>query len=243
MKLSSEEVLSKLNIKNKNVSGILFGDFSFRLVHYKANFEVLDQKEIKGLYHLLQESFIHHIQSWTRKEPIALKSGSLSVKEEKRYSDDALREVLVNAVAHSSFEKHGGGIKVELYPDRIEISNHCLQEEEAFINKRFPKDSFSPNIFLVKVLRMANFSEELGTGKNKIFKYVIEDGKREPLFEYRKTSNNYGIWSVTLYNEKLNENLLNLFKSLKAQYGDRRDKNNKKKKVKVYLTKKRHTCR
>ena len=51
-------------------------------------------------------------------------------------------------------------LKVELYPDRIEVSNHCLQEAEAFINKRFSKDSFSPNIFLMKVLRMANLSEE-----------------------------------------------------------------------------------
>ena len=79
-------------------------------------------------------------------------------------------------------------------------------------------------MFLMKVLRMANFSEELGTGKNKIFKYVIEDGKREPLFEYRKDSNNYGIWSVILYNEKLNENLLNLLERLKTQYGDKVDK-------------------
>ena len=224
MKLPSDEILSKLNIKNKNVSGILFGDFSFRLIHYKGNFEVLDQKEIKGLYCLLQKNFIHHIQSWTRKKPIALKSGSLSVMEEKPYSDNALREVLVNAAAHSSFENRGGGIKVELYPDRIEVSNHCLQEAEAFINKRFSKDSFSQNIFLMKILRMANFSEELGTGKNKIFKYVIEDGKREPLFEYRKTSNNYGSWSVTLYNEKLNNNLLNLLERLKTQYEDKADK-------------------
>lgn len=223
-KLTSDEILSRLNIKNRNVSGILFGDFSFRLVHYKSDFEVLDQKETKGLYHLLQENFIHHIQSWARKKPIALKSGSLSVMEEKPYSDDALREVLVNAVAHSAFEKRGGGIKVELYPDRIEVSNHCLQDAEAFINKRFSKDSFSPNMFLMKILRMANLSEELGTGKNKIFKYVIEDGKREPLFEYRKASNNYGIWSVTLYNEKLNENLLNLLERLKTQYGDKVDK-------------------
>ena len=165
VQLPSDEILSKLNIKNRNVSGILFGDFSFRLVHYQADFEVLDQKETKGLYHLLQENFIQHIQSWTRKKSIALKSGSLSVMEEKPYSNDALREVLVNAVAHSAFEKRGGGIKVELYPNRIEVSNHCLQDAEALINKRFSKDSFSSNIFLMKILRMANFSEELGTGE------------------------------------------------------------------------------
>ena len=224
LKLGADKILSKLNIKNKNVSRILFGDFSFRLVHYKANFEVLDQTETKGLYRLLQESFINHIQSWSRKKPIALKPGSLSVAEEEPYSDPALREVLVNAVAHSAFQKHGGGIKIELYPDRIEVSNHCLLEAEAFINKRFSKDSSSSNLFLMKILRMANFSEELGTGKNKIFKYVIEDGKREPLFVYKKFSNHYGIWSVTLYNEELNKNLLSLMKKLKTLYANQMDK-------------------
>ena len=44
-KLSSEKILSKLSIKNKNASQILFGDFVFRLIHYKKASEVLDQEE------------------------------------------------------------------------------------------------------------------------------------------------------------------------------------------------------
>ena len=204
--LSADEVLSRLNIRNKNVSRVLFGDISFRLIHYDKKSDVLGQEEKQGLYNLLKEDFIQHIQSWTRAKPVSLIPGSLSVREEQSYSDDALREVLVNAVVHSAFEKREGGIKVELYPNRITVSNHCLQEAEAFINKRFSKDSFFHNPFLMKILRMANFSEELGTGKSKIFKYVIEDGKREPLFEYTEIPKRYGIWSVTLYNEKLNEN-------------------------------------
>ena len=200
--LHPDQVLSKLNIKNKNVSGILFGDFSFRLVHYNNNSDILDHKEKKGLHLLLQEGFIDHIQSWTRKKPLSLKPGSLSAMEEKPYSVGALREVLVNAVAHSAFEKRGGGgIKVELHPNRIEISNHCLPEAEAFINKRSSKDILPSNIFLMKILRMASFSEELGSGKDKIFKCIIEDGKKEPLFSYRKMPSNYGVWSVILYNE------------------------------------------
>ena len=76
----------------------------------------------------------------------------------------------------------------------------------------------------MKILRMAGFSEELGTGKSKIFKYVIEDGKREPFFEYKEAPKHYGIWSVTLYNEKLNENILNFLKKLKQRYKKDLDK-------------------
>ena len=223
-KLPSEEILSKLSIKNKNASRILFGDFVFRLIHYNNTSEVLDQEERKGLYKLLKEDFIQHIQSWTRVKPISLIPGSLSVAEEKPYSDDALREILVNAVAHSAFEKRKGGIKVELYPNRITISNHCLREAEVFINKIFSRNSFSYNPLLMKTLRRANLSEELGTGKDKIFKYVIENGNREPIFEYKEIPKNYGVWSVTLYNEKLNTNLLKLLDKLKTQYEDEIDK-------------------
>ena len=222
-KSSSDEILSKLNMKNKNASGILFGNFSFRLVHYKESFEVLDQEETRGLYHLLQKDFTQHIQSWTRKRSIALKSDSLSVEEEEPYSNNALREVLVNAVAHSAFEHHGGNVKVELYPNRIKVSNYCSKEAEAFIKKKFSSQSSSPNIFLMKILRQASLSEELGTGRNKIFKYVIEAGKREPLFEYDNVKN-YGIWSVTLYNEEHDKNLLDLLKVLRNQYEDQIDK-------------------
>ena len=208
VKLSADNVLSKLNIKDKNVSGILFGGFSFRVAHYNQESELTDQDEKEGLYSLLKEDFIQHIQSWTRTKGISLIPGSLSITEEKPYPDSVLREVLVNAVAHSAFEKQEGEITVELYRNRIKISNHCSAKATAFISKKFSQGHFSYNPFLMKILRKAKFSDEFGTGKNKIFKYMIESGRREPLFEYQKISDNYGIWSATIYNEQPNKNFL-----------------------------------
>ena len=222
--LSADEILSKLDIKNKNVARILFGDFTFRLIHYKEEFEHLDQKEEKGLYRLLQDSFIHQIQSWTRTKPLTLLPGSLSVVEEQPYPDLVLREVLVNAVAHSAFEKQNREIKVELYKNKIKILNHCSSEVLHFINKRFSKEHFSHNPLLMKILRTAKFSDDLGTGKNKIFKIMIESGRREPIFEYQKLSNDYGILSVTVYNEQPNKNFLNLLERFKKMYSDNMDK-------------------
>ncbi len=224
VKLSADNVLSKLNIKDKNVSGILFGDFSFRVAHYNQKSELTDQDEKKGLYSLLKEDFIQHIQSWTRTKGISLRPGSLSITEEKPYPDSVLREVLVNAVAHSAFEKREREATVELYRNRIKISNYCSAKATAFINKKFSQVHFSYNPFLMKVLRKAKFSDEFGTGKNKIFKYMIESGRREPLFEYQKVSDNYGIWSVTIYNEEPNKNFLKLLKKFKRLYESNTDK-------------------
>ena len=224
VKLSADDVLSKLNIKDKNVSGILFGGFSFRVAHYNQDSELADQDEKKGLYSLLKEDFTQHIQSWTRTGGISLIPGSLSVTEEKPYPNSVLREVLVNAVAHSAFEKQEGEITVQLYRNRIKVSNHCSAKADAFITKKFSESHFSYNPFLMKILRKAKFSDEFGTGKNKIFKYMIESGRREPLFEYQKISDDYGVWSVTIYNEQPNKNflkLLNKFKKLYESYTDK----------------------
>lgn len=223
-KLSADNILSRLNIKDKNVSGILFGDFSFRVAHYNQESELTDQDEKEGLYSLLKKDFIQHIQSWTRTKGIRLITGSLSVTEEKPYPDSVLREVLVNAVAHSAFEKKERKVTVELYRNRIKVSNYCSAKATAFINEKFSQGHFSYNPFLMKILRTAKFSDEFGTGKNKIFKNMIESGRREPLFEYQKISDNYGIWSVTIYNEQPNKNFLKLIKRLKRLYGNDTDK-------------------
>ena len=223
-KLTVDKILSKLNIKNKNIAGILFGDWTFRLIHYNANSEVSDQIEEKGLYRLLQENCIKNIQAWTRSKPLTLRPGSLSVMEETPYPDLVLREILVNAVAHSSFERQGIGVEVRLYKNRITVSNPCSAQAESFINKRFSNEHFSHNPLLINILRKAQFSDELGTGKNKVFKSMIENGKREPLFEYKSLSNGYGIWSVTLYNEQPNTNFLKLLKKFKDIYKKDPDK-------------------
>ena len=224
LKLSAEDILSKLNIKEKKASGILFGDFSFRVAHYNQESELTDQYEKEGLYSLLKNDFIRHIQSWTRTKEIRLIPGSLSVTEEIPYPALVLREVLVNAVAHSAFEKQARKVTVELYKNRIRISNHCSAKATAYINKKFHQDHESYNPLLMKILRKAQFSDEFGTGKNKIFKHIIENGRREPLFEYQPLSKDYGIWSVTIYNEQPNKNFLKLLKKFKKIYQNNIDK-------------------
>lgn len=223
--LSAAQVLSKLNLTQTNAAGILFGDFTYRLVHYDSTGDLKDQREYQGLHRVLQDDFVKNIQSWSRTQAAQLKNGSMSLQEELPYSEDALREALVNAVAHTAFEQNQrGDIKVELYVDRIEISNSCCQEAKAFIYKRFSRESFIYNPLLMKTLRSAHFVEELGTGKNKIFRYSIENGKQEPLFEYQNWSDGYGRWKVILYNKKLKPQILQTLEKLKKQYPEQSDK-------------------
>ena len=222
--LEASKILSKLEIANKMTAGILFGDFSFRLIRYDHNGDLKDQREYQGLYRLLQDDFIVNIQSWSRTQAAKLKNGSLVLQEQVPYANEAVREALVNAVAHAAFEQQPqGGVRIEIYPQRLVISNRCSQESAAFIHKLFSRDSYIYNPLLMKTLRMVNFSEEVGTGKNKIFRFSIENLNPEPLFEFYRQPDGYGRWSVTLINKKIDPKVLKELDALKLQYGQPTD--------------------
>lgn len=224
--LSADKVLSKLGIKNKNAADILFGQFVGRVVRYDENSDLQSQTELKGLYSLLRPDFMQEIQNWTRTGPMKLQKNSLSAKEEVPYPEAALREAIVNAVAHTAFEKLRYEVKVELYKNRIVISNYCAAGTNEFAKKIFSSEHHLHNPLLMKALRSAGFSDDLGLGRRKIFKSMIENGKRSPLFSYKDTSDeaNCGTWSVVLYNENWNPYFLSLFEKLKSLYQPDADK-------------------
>ncbi len=217
--LTANYVLSALRITQKKASGILFGDHQVRIVHYDVDGDVLDQTSKKGLYSVLQNSFIEEVQSWTRKEGTVLKKDSISAQEEIPYPIAALREILANAVAHSLYSKNEGDIVIEMYPNRISVSNNCPLDSEAFANKWFSKINQSLNKLLMNVLRMAKITDELGSGKNRIFRYMMENGKREPIVQF-ENHKNYGRWTITLYNEQDNRHITKLIDRLKSNFNN-----------------------
>ncbi|MFY7992590.1 MAG: RNA-binding domain-containing protein [Bacteriovoracaceae bacterium] len=215
--LTAGTILSKLHIANKNAAGILFGSFKVRTVHYKDNEDILDQKEKHGLYNILRDDFIDEVQSWTRTQATQIQGTSLTVTEEQPYPIKALREILANAVAHAMYSKDSGGILVEIYPKRIVISNHCDKGAKFFTNKWFSKAHKTTNNLLMECLKLAGISDELGSGKRRVFRTMIEAGKREPIVEFQNYGH-YSTWSATLYNEESNVGIKNLYERLVEVY-------------------------
>ena len=216
--ISSLDILSNLGIHNKNVSGILFGDFPIRIIHCDINGDILDQEQKFGLYNLLEDQFINQIQSWTRKQ-VQIVDKSFSAKEEQPYPIEALRESLANAVAHSFYQKDYGDITVEIFPNKISITNNSSLEAEAFVDKWFSRIHNSQNKLLMNTLRMSKLTEELGSGKNRIFRQMIEHGKREPIIEFQQFKN-FGKWKITLYNEENNLPITLLINRLKEYFSN-----------------------
>jgi len=86
---------------------------------------------------------------------------------------DALREAIINAVAHRDYFERGANVMVEIYDDRIEISNpgglpKGLRPEE------FGKRSVLRNPRIAGMLHRADYIEKMGTGVRKMQRLMSE---------------------------------------------------------------------
>jgi ATP-dependent DNA helicase RecG len=86
---------------------------------------------------------------------------------------DALREAIINAVAHRDYFQRGANVMVEVYDDRIEICNpgglpKGLSPEE------FGKRSVLRNPKIAGMLHRADYIEKMGTGVRKMQRLMSE---------------------------------------------------------------------
>jgi len=88
---------------------------------------------------------------------------------------DALREAIINAVAHRDYFQRGANVMVEVYDDRIEISNpgglpRGLSPEE------FGKRSVLRNPRIAGMLHREDYIEKMDTGVRKMQRLMSEAG-------------------------------------------------------------------
>lgn len=96
---------------------------------------------------------------------------------------DALREAVINAVAHRDYFEKGTNVMVEIFDDRVEITNFGglvkgLKPED------FGKRSMPRNPKIAGLLNRVEYIEKMGTGINKIRKMVNDAGLPPVEFEY-----------------------------------------------------------
>lgn len=208
--LPSDKALEQIGIKNKNACNVLFGNFQYRLVYYDKQGTVLKNEKHSGIYKIIHDDFIMHLQEWSRSQ--------LNTRTNP-YPDLALREALSNAVAHAAYFENNGDIIIEIFPDKIEISNLCLKESIYFANKWFSQAHATINRSLMEVLRLAGYVDELGIGKSRIFSESLKYGKKPPLVVI-ETGSRLNRWRLLLYGGTHNKVQLKLLNQLKDRYKD-----------------------
>jgi ATP-dependent DNA helicase RecG len=86
-------------------------------------------------------------------------------REVKMFPDIAVRELVANALIHQDFAESGGGVVIELFEDRMEVSN----PGKPFIPPdRFIDEYRSRNERLADLMRRLGICEEKGSGVDKV---------------------------------------------------------------------------
>ena len=96
-------------------------------------------------------------------------------REEPEVPYDALREAVINAVAHRDYFEKGANVMVEMFDDRIEITSYGGLVK-SLKPKDFGKKSVLRNPNIANLLQRAGYIEKMGTGINKIKRFVAEAG-------------------------------------------------------------------
>lgn len=169
---------------------------AIRLVKYKGINKIEAEKEYPGSkgYAIGFESLIGFIG--------ALLPGSELIKKALRtettiYPEIALRELIANALIHQDFTVKGSGPMIEIFADRIEISNPGKLLPSKQIDRLIRTTPESRNEILAKAFRRYNICEERGSGLEKSVTAIELYGL--PPLKFEELANSF---RVTMYSPK-----------------------------------------
>lgn len=142
---------------------------ALRVIIYKGNNRVKTTREITGIkgYAVGFEGAIRYINDQL---PQNEEIDQALRKEVRMYPEIAIRELVANALIHQDFNITGSGPMVEIFDDRMEISNPGIPliDPLRFIDEP-PR---SRNEMLASLMRRVNVCEERGSGIDKVVSSV-----------------------------------------------------------------------
>ncbi len=141
---------------------------AMRVVVYNGKNKVQTKKDIPGVkgYAVGFEGLIRFIDDQLPANEVITQTLRQTVK---LYPGIAIRELVANALIHQDFSITGTGPMVEIFDDRIEISNpgHPLINPLRFID-----EYQSRNEMLASLMRRLRICEEKGSGVDKVIYYA-----------------------------------------------------------------------
>lgn len=176
-----------------------FPQAEITLVHYRGT-SVADEFEREDVRDTLPEA-VRRAERWLNEH---MRKGSRMIGLERQdwvqFPLPAVREALVNAVAHRDYNVRGEGVRIALFADRLEcyspgrLPGHVTLENMV-------EERFSRNETLVQVLADLGLIERLGYGIDRMLRQMADAGLPPPRF--RETAAGF---LVTLVGQELPAN-------------------------------------
>lgn len=111
-------------------------------------------------------------------------------EEQTEYPPEAVREAVVNAVAHRDYSIQGDGIRVILFADRLEVYSPGRLPGHVTL-ENIVEERFSRNPIIVRILVDMGFIESLGYGIDRMLQLMENEGLPRPEFE--ETANGFRV--------------------------------------------------
>jgi ATP-dependent DNA helicase RecG len=144
-----------------------------------TKYKILDRKDYEEDLYSNYISGINYLLSKLNSEYI-IKSG---LREEKpEIPEDALREALLNALAHRDYHVSGSNVLVEIFSDRVEITNPGGLVNGITIND-LGKRSLSRNTLLSGLMQRISLIEKVGSGIARMRNSMEDYGLKGPDFD------------------------------------------------------------
>lgn len=140
---------------------------------------ILDRKDFEGGIVDNIEDAMRFIERNTR---LAYKIEKLQREEIPEYPMAALREAVTNAVMHRDYFQAGANVFVEVYSDRIEVSNPGGLPKGLDLNELGTR-SVRRNTLISDLLHRIGFIEKAGTGIRRMREGAVAHGCEEPVFK------------------------------------------------------------
>lgn len=114
--------------------------------------------------------------------PSRVRLTGLAHQENPEYPLEAVRELLVNAVAHRDYNLQGDMIHLNIFSDRLEVHSPGGLPGPVTLENLL-EARFSRNAVIVQVLADLGFIERLGYGLDRVVRAMRKFGLRPPLFQ------------------------------------------------------------
>jgi ATP-dependent DNA helicase RecG len=197
--LDIPETLVNLSVAEKQDAGLIFNNTgilffakhledayrhtSVTCALYKGvdKVEVLDRRDFNDDIVSSIDSAMTVLKQWI---PVRYEmTGTLQRREIPQIPYDALREAIINAVAHRDYFEKGANVMIEMFDDRVEISNpgglvKGLPPEE------FGKRSLLRNPNIANLLHEIKYIEKMGSGIPKMRRLMDDAGLRPVEFTF-----------------------------------------------------------
>ena len=166
---------------------------ALRIIKYSDRNKTATEKEfvITEGYAVGFEKMIETVELLLPESEIIRKGLRVS---QKIYPSDALREIIANALIHQDFTIRGTGPRVEIFSDRIEVSNPGLLLPTKKLERLIGTQPESRNETLAAKFRLYHICEERGSGLEKAVRLIELFGL--PPVRFQEMDNSF---KITLY--------------------------------------------